>query len=99
MSLLAGASIVLTSVMNAGSKFWFACRIASLKGLFFESFTCAFVTFVKEIVNCVAPTSRIDFIDEAAPKAEPKGPPLDVAEEVRAINFESRIKQDDTNMD
>ena len=98
MSLLTAASIVLTSVMNAGSKFWFACRITSLKGLFFESLTCAFVTFVKEIVNCVAPS--LDFIDEAAPKAEPKGPPLDVAEEVvRAINFESRIKEDDTNMD
>ena len=97
MSLQTGASIVLTSVMNAGSKFWFACRIASLKGLFFESFTCAFATFVKEIVHCVAPS--LDFIDEAAPKAEPTGP-LDVAEEVvRAINFESRIKEDDTNMD
>ena len=71
VSLLTGASIVRTSVMNAGSKFWFACRIASLKGLFFESFTCAFVTCVKEIVNCVAPS--LDFIDEAAPKAEPKG--------------------------
>ena len=68
------------------------------KACFFESLTCAFVTFVKEIVNCVAPS--LDFIDEAAPKAEPKGPPLDVAEEVvRAINFESRIKEDDTNMD
>ena len=49
------------------------------------------------IVNCVAPS--LDFIDEAAPKA-PKGPPLDVAEEVvRAIGFESRIKQDDVNID
>ena len=59
--------------------------------------TCAIVTFVKEIVNCVAPS--LDFVDEAAPKA-PKGPPLDVAEEVvRAIGFESRIKQDDVNID
>lgn len=51
MRLLTGTSIVLTSVMNAGSKFWFACRIASLKGLCFESFPCAFVTCVKEIVS------------------------------------------------
>ena len=61
--------------------------------------TCAIVTFVKEIVNCVAPSRSLDFVDEAAPKA-PKGPPLDVAEEVvRAIGFESRIKQDDVNID